>query len=118
MLTMLVAIIEVRRLVSPMRPIHVEDGLTIRFPHRCAEFVEGVEIGLLAASLSTGAPRILSWLSPQVLEQAISLAAEMGYHNAEQTPDGEWTCLEFRFGWARPTLKLVHSEPEQRRALG
>ena len=99
-----------------MRPIHIEDGLTIRFPHRCAEFVEGVEIGLLAASLSNGAPRVLSWLSPQVLEQAISLAAGMGYHYVQQTPDGKWTCLELRFGRARPTLKLVHSQPEQKQA--
>ena len=109
---------DIRRLVSPMRPIYVEDGLTIRFPHRCADFVEGVEIGLLVASLSTGAPRIVCCLSPEVLEQATSLAARMGYQKVHESPAGEWTRLAFRFGSARPTLKRVHSHPEHGRVSG
>jgi hypothetical protein len=99
-----------------MRAIQIDEGLTIRFPHRCAEFDEGVEIGVLAASLGAGCLRVACRISSGAVEQARSLAERMGYHLADQTTEGAWTSLEFRFGRARPALRLVHSRTELERA--
>ena len=62
-----------------MRRIHVEDGLSVRFPGRSEEFNEGVEIGMLAVLMSSGQRGFTRWLSPANLEQARAIADRMGY---------------------------------------
>ncbi len=62
-----------------MRKIHVEHGLQVGFPHRSAEFAEGVEIGILAALMATGSPRFHHRISPTTVEQARDLAGPLGY---------------------------------------
>ena len=101
-----------------MRRLRVDEGLTIRFPHRCEAFDEGVEIGLVAASLSTGNVRVRCCLSAAALEQARALGEQMGYRIVEELQSGEWTRVEFRSGRPRPELKLVHSRSEPTRASG
>jgi hypothetical protein len=95
-----------------VRRIHVEDGLSLRFPHRDQEFNEGVEIGILAVFMSSGQRGFTHWVSTANVEQARSLAAGMGYRLTQGDTDGMLTELIFRTGRARPQLTLVHSRPE------
>jgi hypothetical protein len=92
-----------------MRHIHLADGLRLRFPGRSEEFDQGVEIGMLAVLMDTGAREFRRWIATANLDQARALAKQLGYHVVEGSGDGEWTELVFRFGSARPQLKLVHS---------
>src|SRR5215218_3602993 len=88
-----------------MRRLRVDEGLTIRFPHRCEAFDEGVEIGLVATSLSTSNVRVRCCLSAAALEPR-ALGEQMGYRIVEESQSGEWTRVEFRSGRTRPELKL------------
>jgi hypothetical protein len=92
-----------------MRHIHVADGLRLRFPGRTEEFDQGVEIGMLAVLMDLGDREFSRWISTANLEQARALARQLGYSVVEGHTDAEWTELVFRFGTARPKLKLVHS---------
>ncbi len=92
-----------------MRQIEIEDGLRIRFPGRDEEFDQGVEIGMLALLMDMGEREFTRWISNANLDQARALAKQLGYHVVEGNGDSEWTELVFRFGPARPKLKLVHS---------
>ncbi len=94
-----------------MRRIHVEEGLSLRFPNRDKEFDEGVEIGILAVLMSSGQKGFTHWVSPANVEQARSLAERMGYRLTEGEVDGTLTEVIFRSGGARPKLTLVHSRP-------
>ncbi len=92
-----------------MRRIEVVEGLSVRFPGRSQEFVEGVEIGLLAAALATSAPEIVMRLASGALEQAQQLAHELGYLTFPDTRavDGDTVEVRFRSRSARPRLQLV-----------
>jgi hypothetical protein len=92
-----------------MRHIHLADGLRLRFPGRDEEFDQGVEIGMLAVLMDTGTQEFRRWISTANLEQARALAKHLGYHVVEGNSDQEWSEVVFRFGPARPQLKLVHS---------
>jgi hypothetical protein len=92
-----------------VRRIHVEHGLSLRFPGRDEEFNEGVEIGILAALMSWGQPGFTHWVSSATLEQARAVAAKMGYRLTEGATDGELSEIILRTGRSRPTLTLVHS---------
>lgn len=59
--------------------VEIEPGLRLRFPHRSAEFREGVEIGVLAATIATGAVPFDHPVSAENLDQARDLASSMGY---------------------------------------
>jgi hypothetical protein len=95
-----------------MRRIHVEDGLSLRFPNRGEDFNEGVEIGVLAVLMSAGQRGFTHWVSPANVEQAREIAGKMGYRLTEGTSDGGLTEVILRTGRARPTLTLVHSRPQ------
>lgn len=62
-----------------MRRIEIVDGLSIRFPNRSDEFVEGVEIGLLAAALAAKPARHSADLTPRTVAQAEAFARSLGY---------------------------------------
>ena len=94
-----------------MRRIHVEDGLSLRFPGRDEEFNEGVEIGILAGLMSSGRG-FTHWIAPANVEQARSIADKMGYRLTVGEEDGGLTEVIFRTGKARPKLTLVHSQPK------
>ena len=92
-----------------MRHIHLAEGLRLRFPGRDENFNQGVEVGMVAALMETGARDFSRWISSANLEQVRALAKQLGYHVVEGSGNDEWTELLFRFGSARPQLKLVHS---------
>lgn len=94
-----------------MRRIHVEEGLSLRFPGRDEDFNEGVEIGILAAFMSSGQRGFTHWISQRNVEQARAIAEKMGYRLTQGETDGELTEVIFRTGRMRPTLVLVHSKP-------
>jgi hypothetical protein len=95
-----------------VRRIHVEDGLSLRFPNRDENFDEGVEIGILAVLMSAGPRGFTHWVSTSNVEQARSLAERMGYRLTAGEVDGALTEVIFRSGRARPKLTLVHSRAE------
>jgi hypothetical protein len=95
-----------------VRRIHVEDGLSLRFPGRQEDFNEGVEIGLLIALMTSGQDSFSRWLSTGNIDQARAIAEMMRYRMVEGAVDGTWTELTFRTGRARPKLRLVHSRAE------
>ena len=92
-----------------MRRIHVEEGLSLRFPGRPEEFNEGVEIGVLAVLMSSGHTAFTQWISTANVAQARSLAEPMGYRLTEGDADGLFTEVTLRIAEARPKLTLVHS---------
>jgi hypothetical protein len=94
---------------SLMRHIHLADGLRLRFPGRNEDFDQGVEIGMLALLMDMGEREFRRWISIGNLDQARALAKQLGYYVIESSSDGESTELVFRFGQARPQLRLVHS---------
>jgi hypothetical protein len=95
-----------------VRRIHVEDGLSLRFPGRDEEFNEGVEIGILAGLMSSGERGFTHWIAAGNIEQARSMADKMGYRLTVGETDGGLTEVIFRTGQARPKLALVHSQPK------
>ena len=97
---------------NDVRRIHVEDGLSLRFPNRDQEFNEGVEIGILAVLMSSGQRGFTHWVSATNVEQARSLAEGMGYRLTEGETEGTLTEVIFRTGRERPKLTLVHSRPK------
>ena len=92
-----------------MRHIHVEDGLSLRFPGRDEEFNEGVEIGIVAARMSTGQSCFTTRVSLANIEQACSLAEKMGYRLILGPTQDTSAQVTFRTSPARPRLTLVHS---------
>jgi hypothetical protein len=92
-----------------MRHIELAEGLRIRFPGRSEEFDEGVEVGVAAALMESGLREFSRWTSPESLIQVRELAEKLGYRLVESAADEGWTRVTFRFGQARPQLKIVHS---------
>ena len=95
-----------------MRRIHMEDGLSLRFPGRGEEFNEGVEIGILAALMNTGLSAFSHWVSTDNLDQARAIAEKFGYRLAIGRVDGILTEVTARSGAVRPKLTLVYSRQE------
>ena len=62
-----------------MRPIFVEDGLTITFPGREESFDQGVEVGIAIALMAAG-QNFTTWLSNETIDQVKELAAKMNFH--------------------------------------
>lgn len=92
-----------------MRHIHLDDGLKLRFPGRSEEFDQGVEIGMLAVLMDQGLREFTRWISRANLDQVRALAKQLGYHVVEGNGDQDWVSLCFRYGQAKPVLRLVHS---------
>ncbi|HEY8382883.1 MAG TPA: hypothetical protein VIL09_12120 [Microvirga sp.] len=92
-----------------MRHIHLADGVRLRFPGRDEDFNQGVEIGMLAVLMDQGEREFRRWISTTNLDQVRALAKQLGYNVVEGNGDEEWVELSFRYGQARPQLKLVHS---------
>jgi hypothetical protein len=90
-----------------MRRMTVQDGLTVRFPGRSAEFDEGFEIGVLAASMAAGLGRFDARVGRDTLEQARAFAQGFGYRVIETAAGDDWLTLTFMSGAQRPRLKLV-----------
>jgi hypothetical protein len=89
-----------------MRRIHLTEEVTLRFPERSEEFDEGVELGILAASIEFGkADRV--WIAASSCDQARALAEKMGYRITEGAVDGDWIEIVLRPLEQRPQLKLI-----------
>lgn len=99
-----------------MRRIEIVEGLSIRFPNRSGDFVEGVEIGLLAAALATHPARHAVDLTPGTVSQAQAFARSLGYR-VVTAPERDglvaFTCLRED---VRPSLRVVTTGDQMRRS--
>jgi hypothetical protein len=95
--------------LTSMRRIEIADGLSVRFPKRSDEFVEGVEIGLLAAALAGGPARHLMDVSPVTVEQATAFARSLGYRVVTGPARDGLVALTFMRGDVRPRFQVVAS---------
>lgn len=98
-----------------MRHIYLDDGLRLRFSGRDEEFDQGVEIGIVAALMSSGQGDFTRWLSTANVEQARALGVRMGYRLILGHADDEWTEMTFTTARARAKLTLVHSRGDAER---
>mgnify|MGYP007051629150 CR=1 FL=1 len=92
-----------------MRHIHLDNGLRLRFPGRCEEFDQGVEIGMLAVLMDSRLPEFSRRIGRDNLDQVRAIARQMGYYVVEDQEQEGFVELTFRHGSARPQLKVVHS---------
>ena len=95
-----------------MRQIRVVPGLNLRFIGRDEVFNEGVEIGLLAAELASGAAEFSMTLGVGTLDQARALATGMGYRVHLVTANEATVELTFLTGSRRPEAA---AHPRRRR---
>lgn len=93
-----------------MRHIHVVPGLRLRFAARDDAFDEGVEIGLLAASMAQGIGEFAMTLGAGTLEQARALAGQMGYRVHVVESGDAWAEVMFLTGHRRPRLHVVRGD--------
>jgi hypothetical protein len=109
-LTMAFQSLDVRWGMEFMRSIQIEEKLWVRFPARNGSFLEGVEIGALAAHLATAVPELRRTISAAAFEQAKALAAKFGYR-ALAGNDAGTGMLEVTFTTRRrkPQLRLISS---------
>jgi hypothetical protein len=89
-----------------MRRIYVEDGLSVSFPWRDAEFDQGVEVGIAIALMAAG-QNFTTWLSNDTIEQVKELAAKMNFHLISQQALEETTQVSLRVGSRPSHLTLV-----------
>lgn len=92
-----------------VRSIEIEDGLSLRFPRRSADFAEGVEIGILAAFMALRHPFVARDIATASLIQARVLAESLGYRLTEEETSGELTRITLTRHDIRPRLRLVSS---------
>lgn len=90
-----------------MRRIEIADGLSIRFPNRSDEFVEGVEIGLLAAALAAHPARHAADLTPGSVAQAEAFARSLGYRVVRGPETGGLVALTCLRQDVKPNFKVV-----------
>lgn len=90
-----------------MRKILVEDGLTLRFPGRGVDFIEGVEIGVLASMMALGAEGITRPIGRTNLEQARALAEGMGYRLIVAGEDCDEVAVTLTRRTLRPALRVI-----------
>jgi hypothetical protein len=87
--------------------IIIDDGLTVRFPHREASFSEGVEIGVLALLMAMGTPEVVRWIGGANVEQTRALADALGYRLFEKDRRGDAVAVLLTPRRRRPALRLV-----------
>ena len=92
-----------------MRRIQIEERLWIRFPARDGSFLEGVEIGALAAQLATAVPEVRRTMSATAFRQAKTLAAKFGYRAVAGEDDSGTVEVIFTTRRRKPQLRLVSS---------
>jgi hypothetical protein len=92
-----------------MRPIIVQDGLTITFPGRGKEFDEGVEVGIAAGLMALG-QNFTMWLSETSIEQSEELARHMGFKIVFGHRQPGLSLVAFRLA-SHANLTLVKSQP-------
>jgi hypothetical protein len=90
-----------------MRRIEIVDGLTVRFPNRSEEFLEGVEIGLLAAALALSPVRHAVDIAQGALAQATDFARSLGYRVVEGPAAEGRVALTLLRADVRPALRVV-----------
>jgi hypothetical protein len=90
-----------------MRRIDIVDGLSIRFPNRSEEFLEGVEIGVMAGALAFSPARYAFEVSRGARAQAVDLARNLGYRVVEGPATGDGVALTLIRADVRPSLQVV-----------
>jgi hypothetical protein len=90
-----------------MRRIEIMDGLSVRFPNRSDEFVEGVEIGLLAAALAARPARHAADVTPRSVAQAEAFARSLGYRVVTGPETAGLVALTCMREDVKPSFKLV-----------
>lgn len=97
-----------------MRRIEIETGLVLRFPQRSADFCDGMEIGLLAMQMASGADTFSRSIAAGNVEQARALADKLGYMIVAspaggQADDESSVTVTLRKRGARPELRIVRA---------
>jgi len=97
-----------------MQIVHLSDSKKLRFPARCEDFVQGVEIGIVAALMDVPLIIFIKKISAANLDQVEALAEKMGYEIEAGHQEEDWVELTFRHIASQPRraqrrLKLVHS---------
>ena len=92
-----------------MRPIYVEEGLTLRFPARGEEFNQGVEIGIVAVLMAAGQSFNVS-LSLASVDQARELADKMNFRVIVGPIRDHTAHVTFSNTQGRPALTLVKGD--------
>lgn len=90
-----------------MRRIEIVEGLSIRFPNRSEEFLEGFEIGLVAAALAFSPARHVVDISEAAVTQAADLARNLGYRVVEGPAAEGRIALTLIRADVRPSLRVV-----------
>lgn len=101
-----------------MRSIEVADKLKVRFPGRGSEFDEGVEVGLVAALMGLGHPEITRRVALTTVEQLTALSEKLGYYISQEVRNADHAEVTFLSLRGRSRLRLVHSQPAGREAVG
>ncbi len=90
--------------------IEIEEGLSVRFPQRDMSFVEGVQIGVLAAQMASRPVEFTRTVAASTLPQARAVAEKFGYRIAGSVDAGrERVEVTFTSRRQRPQLRLVSS---------
>jgi hypothetical protein len=91
-----------------MRTIYLDDEVRIRFPNQGAEFDEGVEVGMIAAMMVAGEPKISRWVSQGAIVQLRELAPKLRYRlTVDPHQTGELAKVLLTSAKMRPQLRLV-----------
>lgn len=94
-----------------MRPIHLADGVRLRFPHRGDDFAAGVEIGMIAVLMDIALAEFTRRVASENVGQVRALARRMNYGIVVQEVDDGWSDVSFSYG-RKPRLTLVHAARE------
>ena len=90
-----------------MRLVEVEDGLRVRFASRSAEFDQGLEVGIAAAMMASGAVSFDRTVAPDTVEPIRILAQQLHYRVvASPAKDGRVRVTVMQTS-SRPTLRVV-----------
>ncbi|WP_075214181.1 hypothetical protein [Mongoliimonas terrestris] len=90
-----------------MHDVEIEDGLTVRFPGRTGEFLQGVDIGLLLADLAAGRSDINRRIRRASLKQAADVALGFGYRCVTVAEGDGWADIHVTNRRQRPALRVV-----------
>ena len=93
-----------------MQRIHLDEGVTLRFPGRDEEFAAGVEAGILAVHMDQQQPVITRWIADSNVVQLRVLADSLGYVLVVGAKDQDMSFITLRRRGQRPRLSLVGAD--------
>ena len=91
------------------RNVHLDEGCTLRFPHRDESFASGVEVGILAAQMDAKPDLIRRWIATSNVDQLQALAEQLGYRLLREGEAAQSTMVTLRRADIRPRLRVIRS---------